>query len=86
MQGGYRYFCQTCPYIYYIDREVIDNLLLASNPVIDHAQVPLPCLFLQISRIVPLKRKEIDDVLGDEDAWKNVQKADGVLGSRCLEQ
>jgi hypothetical protein len=24
-----------------------------------------------------LKRKEVDDVLGGEDAWKNVQKTDG---------
>jgi len=26
---------------------------------------------------VPLKKKEVDDVLGGEDAWKNVQKTNG---------
>lgn len=31
---------------------------------------------LQISKSAPLKRKEVDDVLGGQDAWKNVQKTD----------
>jgi len=31
----------------------------------------------QISMIATLKRKEVDDVLGGENAWKNVQKTDG---------
>ncbi len=26
---------------------------------------------------MPLKKKEVDDVLGGEEAWKNVQKTDG---------
>ncbi|CAL5220751.1 g2813 [Coccomyxa viridis] len=39
--------CQTCPYIYSVDRE--------------------------ISREAQLKKKEVDDVLGGSDAWKNVQ-------------
>ncbi len=32
---------------------------------------------MQITRAVPLKKKEVDDVLGGEDAWKNVQKTNG---------
>lgn len=36
---------------------------------------------LQITKAVPLKRKEVDDVLGGEDAWKNVQKTDGEQGT-----
>jgi DNA-directed RNA polymerase III subunit RPC11 len=34
---------------------------------------------LQITRAVPLKKKEVDDVLGGEDAWKNVQKTNGAV-------
>ncbi|EIE23460.1 hypothetical protein COCSUDRAFT_28851 [Coccomyxa subellipsoidea C-169] len=46
--GDLVFYCQCCPYVYAIDR--------------------------QITRAVPLKKKEVDDVLGGEDAWKNVQK------------
>ena len=31
-----------------------------------------------ISKKAPLQTKEVDDVLGGEDAWKNVQKASAV--------
>ena len=34
-----------------------------------------------ISKQVTLERKEVDDVLGGEDAWKNVQKAAAVCES-----
>ncbi|CAK0783326.1 hypothetical protein CVIRNUC_006525 [Coccomyxa viridis] len=43
--------CQTCPYIYTVDRE--------------------------ISRDAQLRKKEVDDVLGGSDAWKNVQTTTG---------
>ena len=33
---------------------------------------------LQITTVVPLKKKEVDDVLGGEEAWKNVASTDGV--------
>ena len=36
---------------------------------------------VQISVSAILKRKEVDDVLGGEDAWKNVQKTDGEEAS-----
>ena len=32
----------------------------------------------QLSTAVPLKKKEVDDVLGGEDAWKNVAKTNGA--------
>eukprot|EP00244_Chara_vulgaris_P006643 TRINITY_DN2513_c0_g1_i1.p2 TRINITY_DN2513_c0_g1~~TRINITY_DN2513_c0_g1_i1.p2 ORF type:complete len:111 (-),score=24.68 TRINITY_DN2513_c0_g1_i1:133-465(-) len=48
--GQLRYFCQTCPYVYNIDRKV--------------------------SKKLPIKKKEVDDVLGGEEAWKNVDKTD----------
>ncbi|KAG2482479.1 hypothetical protein HYH03_018586 [Edaphochlamys debaryana] len=47
-----RYFCQSCPYVYNIDKK--------------------------ISKTAPLARKQVDDVLGGEDAWKNVAKTDAT--------
>ncbi|PRW32558.1 transcription factor S [Chlorella sorokiniana] len=47
------YACQTCPYVYYIDRE--------------------------ISKSVPLKRKEVEPVLGGEEEWKNAPRTE----ARC---
>ena len=32
---------------------------------------------VQISKHAKLDRKEVDDVLGGEEAWKNAQKTDG---------
>lgn len=32
---------------------------------------------LQITRTVALQKKAVDDVLGGDDAWKNVAKTDG---------
>ncbi len=37
--------------------------------------VPFCCA--QISKHAKLDRKPVDDVLGGEEAWKNVQKTDG---------
>jgi hypothetical protein len=34
---------------------------------------------LQISKKLVLKQKEVTDVLGGEDAWKNVDRTAGVL-------
>mmetsp|Transcript_16929 Transcript_16929/g.47247 ORF Transcript_16929/g.47247 Transcript_16929/m.47247 type:complete len:110 (-) Transcript_16929:608-937(-) len=51
--GDLRYFCQTCCYVYSVDRE--------------------------ISKKVTIVRKEVDDVLGGDEEWKNVAKTD----ARC---
>ncbi|PNW86946.1 hypothetical protein CHLRE_02g102400v5 [Chlamydomonas reinhardtii] len=32
----------------------------------------------KISKMAPLARKQVDDVLGGEDAWKNVAKTDAT--------
>jgi DNA-directed RNA polymerase III subunit RPC11 len=32
---------------------------------------------MQITKRAVLNKKEVDDVLGGEDAWKNVAKTDG---------
>jgi len=39
-------------------------------------------LCLQIVKDVPLKKKQVDDVLGGEDAWKNVPKTQATC-ERC---
>jgi DNA-directed RNA polymerase III subunit RPC11 len=33
---------------------------------------------VQISKKLNLKKKEVDDVLGGEDAWKNVDRTQGM--------
>lgn len=38
---------------------------------------------LQISKKLVLKQKEVTDVLGGEDAWKNVDRTAGVLLCCC---
>lgn len=45
-----RYYCQTCPYVYLIDKK--------------------------ITKKAPLVKKQVDDVLGGEDAWKNVAQTE----------
>jgi DNA-directed RNA polymerase III subunit RPC11 len=32
---------------------------------------------VQVSKKLKLKKKEVDDVLGGEDAWKNVERTSG---------
>ncbi|KFM27497.1 DNA-directed RNA polymerase III subunit RPC10 [Auxenochlorella protothecoides] len=44
--------------------------------------MPLHACLLQLIKRVQLKRKEVDDVLGGEEAWANVQKTD-VTCPKC---
>ena len=39
---------------------------------------------MQISRDAQLRKKEVDDVLGGSDAWKNVQTTTGTQNVRAL--
>jgi hypothetical protein len=89
------YCCQTCPYVYKIDRRV--SGVKALHRPQSCPPPPPKQLFCglsgarpacaarhtlsntQVSKAAKLKRKEVDDVLGDE-AWKNGQKTDGVWG------
>lgn len=36
-------------------------------------------MFLQVSKSAPLATKDVDDVLGGKDAWKNVDQTSGAL-------
>lgn len=38
---------------------------------------------IQISKKLNLKKKEVDDVLGGEDAWKNVDRTQGMSDFLC---
>lgn len=49
---GYRFACQTCPYVHAIRRPIAQRMYL--------------------------KRKEVDDVLGGADAWKNVDQTEAL--------
>uniref|UniRef100_A0A7S0RJ62 DNA-directed RNA polymerase subunit n=1 Tax=Pyramimonas obovata TaxID=1411642 RepID=A0A7S0RJ62_9CHLO len=45
-----RYACQTCPYVYMIDRKIVKEHVLET--------------------------KEVDDVLGGDEAWANVDRTE----------
>ena len=44
---------------------------------VDQCRQSETCLVMQISREAQLKKKEVDDVLGGSEAWKNVQTTTG---------
>jgi hypothetical protein len=41
---------------------------------VQHVFLPL---WLQMKKKLPLARKEVDDVLGGDEAWRNVDKTEG---------
>ena len=49
---GFRFFCNSCPYVHAIKKPIAQRTYL--------------------------KRKEVDDVLGGADAWKNVDQTEGA--------
>ena len=49
-QGDFRFFCKTCPYVFFVEEKLEKKMLL--------------------------ERKEVDDVLGGEEAWENVAQTD----------
>lgn len=59
--------CSSCPYIFTIKKEVRDTIPLKLNAY------GLNTL-LQMTSRTHLKRKEVDDVMGGEAAWENVDK------------
>ena len=83
--------CQTCPYIYSVDKEVRLQKLISGTLCVTSCNVmsnvhhhmpgqqsqPDEGSLVQISREAQLKKKEVDDVLGGSDAWKNVQTTTG---------
>jgi len=51
-EGRVAFFCQTCPYVFAVNRKM--------------------------KKTTELERKQVDDVLGGDDAWKNVDQTQGV--------
>ena len=61
-------FCPTC-----------SNILLTEKTIADFRFFCKTCPYVfrvnqQFENTITLERKEVDDVLGGEDAWKNVDK------------
>ena len=93
MAGDLQFQCQSCPYIYAIDRKVRQH---AHSKVLHTGRAAcmhcMPCLqapettyyMLQITTVVPLKKKEVDDVLGGDEAWENVASTNGAQHPRLL--
>lgn len=59
----YRFFCQ--------EYEHRTRWIYSKNRSTDMMDI-------QISKKLNLKKKEVDDVLGGEDAWKNVDRTQGM--------
>lgn len=92
MNGENSLTCKACPYIYTLDRQVSRPCRWVqacragrrAPPGQGPALLRHPCptchaaFNLQLVKVVPLKKKEVDDVLGGEEAWANVQKTDGA--------
>jgi len=69
-----QFSCNTCPYVYPLDSRV---LLLVPRETILKDQ---PCSsHLQVHDKTVLTRKKVDDVLGGEGAWDNVDSTDGTV-------
>ena len=92
-----RYYCQTCPYVYLIDKKVRRRRLAvcmvadpprrsagmrSSSSSSAQSRNPFPVRPAQITKKAPLVKKQVDDVLGGEDAWKNVAQAEGGFFGR----
>ena len=41
---------------------------------------------MQISKSIDLKKKEVDDVLGGAESWKNAAKTDGMTSLSSLQR
>ncbi|KAG9416993.1 DNA-directed RNA polymerase III subunit RPC10 [Aphanomyces cochlioides] len=67
---GMRFCCQTCPYIYKIENKVrvFSGWTRYSRAVFGE----------QVQKKVPLQRKQVDDVLGGDQAWENVDQTESL--------
>ena len=78
--SGFRFYCQTCPYVYGIEQKVRMGGAFADlqrSSCCGTGAVPTALPALQIRKPVPLQQKEIEDVFGGNEAWANLPKAQG---------
>ena len=67
----YRFACNTCPYVQNIERTVNARVIICgATEVFPHLQV--------VSYKFPALKK-VDDILGGQDAWKNVDSTEGSV-------
>ena len=91
--SGLRFCCATCPYVYNIDKTVrrapasrsavgssAAAGCAASAGLLTRLTLTGRLRRVQITHVVPTHSKEVDDVLGGEEAWCNV---DATAGARC---
>ena len=76
-----RFFCPTCPYVFPIERKVwLYNDLNFEVHLWTWSAWRNDFAFVdeqQITNKLQLSKKEVDDVLGGEEAWKNVDRTEG---------
>lgn len=79
--------CSCCPYVSEIRRTVRDSMRMNGAPLCQYIVVLIFCwcvcmvnvgVLLQVSKEALVVKKQVDDVLGGAEAWKNVQKAAGM--------
>lgn len=91
--GENKFECQSCPYEYPIYRNVrqltedwsTSFLAATSNITAELTHKTGESLQQYTDRTV-LSRKEVDDVLGGEEAWKNVDQTEGEFNTLSLTQ
>jgi hypothetical protein len=78
VNGGLRFYCQTCPYVYQLKAMVCLTAPIVVK-VRHHVGRRMALLLhrVQVSSEVPLDHKQVDDVLGGAQAWKNADQTDG---------
>ena len=67
----YRFACNTCPYVQNIERTVGINFISGAT------DFTCPLLHQLVSYKFPALKK-VDDVLGGQEAWKNVDSTEGT--------
>ena len=73
--GFNKWVCQTCPYEFPITKQVRMSTLVESRS--DPRSV-------QMNSRTRLKRKEVDDILGGEEAWGNMTTGQSVSNTLIL--
>ena len=64
----YRFACNTCPYVQNIERTVRLEIIISRATFV----------FMQLVSYKFPTLKKVDDVLGGQEAWKNVDSTEGM--------
>lgn len=69
-------FCPTCGNLLLVEQSATFRFFCQTCPYVHNINSA-------ISRKVPLQRKEVDDVLGGQEAWKNAEQTSTALCPKC---